>query len=523
MANKKICANIVIVHPELIIGGAERLILDAAIGLQQLDHKVEVYTGFLNKSNCFSEVKDGTIKVNVRGNWLPKKLFGIGHAFFSILRMIYISFSLVMDVLFRRKHFDVIMCDQVSICIPILKLLRKPIFFYCHFPDRFLSKESNSMIKRAYRYVIDGLESYTMNKADAIAVNSIFTQGKFANAFPNIVSKGKGLPVVLYPPVDITSAIQYDEQITKEDINLNKLPDNVSSAIQRKTNINIQSSRRNPFVVLSINRFEKKKNILLAIRSFKACQQLAPGFVDHSLLVIAGGYDQANPDNRECYSQLKREAIQLGLAKELKSDDQENNNTDEDNEESSEDDEKELIEEDSNVIFVRSFSSEQKASLLGAASCLLYTPSGEHFGIVPVEAMSFRCPVIAVDDGGPRESIIDGGRLISNSLSGSANKQNINQDEAPTGFLCRSDAMEFAGRMIQLKALNDNIYDQIGWNGRQRAQNVFSLNEFADGVERIILNLLKRKIDPELQNDSIIDKENKKQENKKRKKSKKNQ
>lgn len=33
MANKKICANIVIVHPELIIGGAERLILDAAIGL----------------------------------------------------------------------------------------------------------------------------------------------------------------------------------------------------------------------------------------------------------------------------------------------------------------------------------------------------------------------------------------------------------------------------------------------------------------------------------------------------------
>ena len=39
---------------------------------------------------------------------------------------------------------------------------------------------------------------------------------------------------------------------------------------------------------------------------------------------------------------------------------------------------------------------------------LLYTPSGEHFGIVPLEAMHCRLPVVAVNDAGPKESVADG-------------------------------------------------------------------------------------------------------------------
>eukprot|EP00656_Telonema_subtile_P040972 TRINITY_DN46070_c0_g1_i1.p1 TRINITY_DN46070_c0_g1~~TRINITY_DN46070_c0_g1_i1.p1 ORF type:complete len:131 (+),score=12.37 TRINITY_DN46070_c0_g1_i1:263-655(+) len=35
----------------------------------------------------------------------------------------------------------------------------------------------------------------------------------------------------------------------------------------------------------------------------------------------------------------------------------------------------------------------------------MYTPSGEHFGIVPVEAMAFGAPVIAIANGGPLESV----------------------------------------------------------------------------------------------------------------------
>lgn len=36
---------------------------------------------------------------------------------------------------------------------------------------------------------------------------------------------------------------------------------------------------------------------------------------------------------------------------------------------------------------------------------LLYTPDREHFGIVPLESMQMGLPVIAVNSGGPTETI----------------------------------------------------------------------------------------------------------------------
>ena len=37
------------------------------------------------------------------------------------------------------------------------------------------------------------------------------------------------------------------------------------------------------------------------------------------------------------------------------------------------------------VVFLRSFSEYQRSWLLDKCMCVLYTPEGEHFGIVPVE------------------------------------------------------------------------------------------------------------------------------------------
>jgi len=59
-----------------------------------------------------------------------------------------------------------------------------------------------------------------------------------------------------------------------------------------------------------------------------------------------------------------------------------------------------------NVLFVPSFSEVQRSFLLSKASVLVYTPANEHFGIVPVEAMYSRIPVVAVNSGGPTESIL---------------------------------------------------------------------------------------------------------------------
>ena len=49
-----------------------------------------------------------------------------------------------------------------------------------------------------------------------------------------------------------------------------------------------------------------------------------------------------------------------------------------------------------------------QVALISCAECLVYTPDREHFGIVPVEAMYLGTPVVAVDSGGPRETVLHG-------------------------------------------------------------------------------------------------------------------
>jgi len=57
---RKEARNIVFFHPDLGIGGAERLIVDAAVGLQELGHKVTIFTSHCDPDHCFDEARDGT-------------------------------------------------------------------------------------------------------------------------------------------------------------------------------------------------------------------------------------------------------------------------------------------------------------------------------------------------------------------------------------------------------------------------------------------------------------------------------
>ena len=51
--------SVVFIHPDLGIGGAERLIIDAAVGLQELGHKVTIFTSHCDPTHCFDEARDG--------------------------------------------------------------------------------------------------------------------------------------------------------------------------------------------------------------------------------------------------------------------------------------------------------------------------------------------------------------------------------------------------------------------------------------------------------------------------------
>ena len=53
--------NIVFFHPDLGIGGAERLVIDAAVGLQNRGHKVTIFTSHCDRNHCFDEARDGKL------------------------------------------------------------------------------------------------------------------------------------------------------------------------------------------------------------------------------------------------------------------------------------------------------------------------------------------------------------------------------------------------------------------------------------------------------------------------------
>ena len=53
--------DIVFFHPDLGIGGAERLVIDAAVGLQNRGHKVTIFTSHCDPKHCFPEASDGML------------------------------------------------------------------------------------------------------------------------------------------------------------------------------------------------------------------------------------------------------------------------------------------------------------------------------------------------------------------------------------------------------------------------------------------------------------------------------
>lgn len=114
---------IAFIHPDLGIGGAERFIVDTAVALKSKGHKIWIFTSHHDPSHCFHETIDGTLDVTSVGDWLPRHVFGRLHALFAYIRMIYVALYLVFV---SRYAPDVIFCDQVSACIPILRLLYTP-------------------------------------------------------------------------------------------------------------------------------------------------------------------------------------------------------------------------------------------------------------------------------------------------------------------------------------------------------------------------------------------------------------
>ena len=294
-------------------------------------------------------------------------------------------------------------------------------------------------LRRWYRSMLDTLEEVCMGCANVIMVNSKFTEAVFRASFTLLGQDVQ--PLVVYPTLD-PPMVKQEGSGAQANVDAIKGSGDgevvayLQAAVAHNQQFETQELHTRTHVYVSLNRYERKKKVELALDALHRLSELykqersvrgSPrgssqaaklGQKDRFLLVIAGGYDNAVDENIEYLLFLKSRCDQLGLRYV---------------------DERWGVSGDSSsaalpsagpvsVVFRVSISSAERTALLAQAAALLYTPDNEHFGIVPLECMQRGTPVVAVNSGGPRETVV----------------------HKSTGFLCDQSADSFAKAMLQL-------------------------------------------------------------------------
>jgi alpha-1,3/alpha-1,6-mannosyltransferase len=349
----------------------------------------------------FPEVSGGAVPVERVRTWLPEHIGGRFRAPMAIARTAAAARALARSTPLP----DVIFCDVVSHVVPLVKrLTERPVLFFCHFPDVLLTPEASraSPAYRIYRRRLDRNEEEGLRAADRVIVNSAFTAAKVTEVFPGL---GRTLTVV-HPGVPMETVPQAP------------IP-NVGD-----------------IVLLSVSRFDPRKNLELAIEAMAALRsRVSPDVFGRVRLVMAGGYDESLPGQVAVLQGLRDRAAALGVSKQVR--------------------------------FVLTPESEERDRLLAGCRAVLYTPVAEHFGIVPLEAMAAGRPVVAVNHGGPTET--------------------VTHDR--TGFLCPPDPQAFAGVLATLVTRLD-VAEQIGSAARDDVRRRFSIDAFGDRLWKIVEPML---------------------------------
>ncbi|KAI5995001.1 glycosyltransferase family 4 protein [Pisolithus albus] len=432
--------RVAFVHPDLGIGGAERLVVDAALGLQALGHCVDIYTSHHDEKHCFDETRDGTLRVHHVVPPFPRSWRGKFHILFAHARQLHLTKFLLRS---RMDKHDVFFVDQLSTCIPLLRLLGgKRVVFYCHFPDKLLAngafvegrvqKRNMGILKRVYRYPMDWLEEVTTRQADIILANSRFTARVTMAYFTSL----KTTPKVVYPGINVQA---YETSVDTMD------PDIVQVASPRPT-------------LLSLNRFEMKKNAALAVEAFSRLRG-RPTVPNDIRLVLAGGYDPRLEDNIRTLENLVGLARTHNLTFKLVAPSKSSVSIPSFPDAS--------LHAEPDVLFLLNFTTGQRSALLQAPStvALLYTPANEHFGIGPVEGMLCGVPVLACDSGGPTESIVD------------------SPSSERTGWLRTPDPGVWAGTLEDICQLSEVERAALGRRCKDRARAMFGMEAMAKAME----------------------------------------
>lgn len=272
--------RVAFVHPTLGLGGAERLVVDAALELTARGHAVAIHVATHDRAHAFPETVDGRLDVRVHGAFLPTRIAGRLEAACTSARVLWVAAALARI----GEPYDVVLADVVPYALPLLRALRASgrasrhsrLVYYCHYPDQLLAPPRRGPYA-AYRAPLDRLEVPSMNAADLILVNSRFT----ARALERL---GGAASDVLYPGVDVA------------------------------THARVPDLRGDERTVLALGRFDRRKNLHLLVDAFAALRERSPASFARASLVVAGALDPRQPEDARVATALEDHARRRRIA-----------------------------------------------------------------------------------------------------------------------------------------------------------------------------------------------------------------
>lgn len=120
-----------------------------------------------------------------------------------------------------------------------------------------------------------------------------------------------------------------------------------------------------------------------------------------------------------------------------------------------------------NVKIIENAPDSKMRDLYSRCSAVMFSAINEDYGFIPLEAMSSYKPIISVNEGGPRETIMDG----------------------KTGFLV--DSVSSMAEKMSFVAQNPDIAEEMGVAGRRHVERNYTWNNFFEKMDPLLRKVSK--------------------------------